>query len=638
MNVSSRMSLAVGLAVLAVAGAVPGVEASDGVLTGYVFDQAGSPLNGVAVEAVHEVPKGSRHRTHTNQDGAFRFAGLAAGRYRVSASAPKLKADTRSGVLVKPGGAATEITLMMEVPGYRNESAVIVEKAPIVSTTRPNVRESFDLESIESMPSTSRDQLHADLATAPSGPPSRFDPNFNTEAYAHQLDNPFLASRDDPLSTFSLDVDTASYANSRRFIQGGSLPPADAVRIEELVNYFPFSYPPPAGDAPLAVAFEVNACPWNPDARLVRIGVRAKDVPVHQRPPSNLVFLVDVSGSMTDENKLPLVKQSLRLLVEALDKRDRVAMVVYAGSSGLVLPSTPASDQQGILAAIDRLEAGGSTNGAQGIELAYQVASRHFIRGGNNRVLLATDGDFNVGVTSQGELVRLIEDKAKGGVFLTVLGFGMGNLKDATMEQLADRGNGNYAYVDSLSEARKVLNEQLAGTLLTVAKDVKLQVEMNPARVAVYRLIGYENRLLRKQDFNDDRKDAGDIGSGHTVTGLYEVVPTSRARGAPDLLTVKVRYKRPDGHVSTKLEWAVTDGGGQLATASPDFRFAAAVAAFGMLLRRSPHAGSASYDLVLSLAQNGPGAGPGKDRGGHRRGFIELVRQAQQIAALQSRL
>jgi Ca-activated chloride channel family protein len=469
---------------------------------------------------------------------------------------------------------------------------------------------------------------------------------FDTEAYARIDESGFRSVADHPLSTFAADVDTASYANVRRFLSGDRLPPADAVRIEELVNYFPYAYPAPTGDAPFAVHTEVMGCPWEPTHRLVRIGLKAKEIPLGERPPSSLVFLIDVSGSMDMPNKLPLVKSSLRLLVEQLREGDRVALVVYAGNSGLVLPATDGARKEEILAAIDRLEAGGTTNGGAGIELAYRIASESFRPGATNRVILATDGDFNVGVTSQGELTRLIEAKARSGVFLSVLGFGHGNLKDSTMEQLADRGNGNYAYIDTIQEARKALVEQLTGTLLTVAKDVKLQVEWNPARASAYRLVGYENRLLAPEDFRDDAKDAGEIGAGHSVTALYEVIPagaeapvrpvdplkyqTPRAPASrsEELLTVKVRYKQPEGRESFPLELAVVDRGASFAVASADGRFAAAVAAFGMLLRESPHRGQASFDAVIAMAEEA-GAAAGDE---HRREFLALARKAKALA------
>ena len=462
----------------------------------------------------------------------------------------------------------------------------------------------------------------------------------NTESYARLDDNPFLEARQNPLSTFSIDVDTASYANVRRLLASGTRPPKDAVRIEELVNYFPFRYPGPTGDAPFAVHAEVLACPWSPTHRLLKLGLKGRELETHTRPAANLVFLLDVSGSMGDPRKLPLLKKALQLLVAQLREDDRVAIVVYAGASGLVLPSTPGSERSRILASLEELTAGGSTNGAAGIQLAYRTAEENFRKDGINRVILATDGDFNVGTSSEGELTRLIEEKAKSGVALTVLGFGMGNYKDSMLEKLADRGNGNYAYVDTLQEAKKVLVEQASGTLVTIAKDVKLQLEFNPARVQAYRLIGYENRLLRSEDFNDDLKDAGELGAGHTVTALYEVVPVGErvdlplvdplkyqrpstpAGGGDELLTVKLRYKHPVGESSRLLSFVVPDA---LTPASPDARFAAAVAEFGMLLRDSPHKGRASWDEVLELA----GASAGDDP--YRREFLALVKQAQAL-------
>jgi Ca-activated chloride channel family protein len=470
------------------------------------------------------------------------------------------------------------------------------------------------------------------------------------ETYDRVAENGFAEVARAPLSTFSIDVDTASYSNTRRFLREGRLPPPDAVRVEEFINYFSYDYPQPTGDAPFSVTAEAADCPWTARHKLVRIGLQGRRVAAGQLPPANLVFLIDVSGSMQDEQKLPLVKSSLRVLAEQLTGRDRVAMVVYAGSSGLVLPSTPGDSRGEILAAIDRLEAGGSTNGGQGLALAYRVAQEHFIQGGINRVVLATDGDFNVGLTSDDELVRLVEEKRRGGVSLSVLGYGMGNLKDSRMEKLADKGNGNYAYVDSLAEARKVLGEQVGGTLYTIAKDVKIQVEFNPRHVAGYRLVGYENRLLRDEEFNDDRVDAGEIGAGHTVTALYEVVPAGQrvgggadelkyqrpapaaepsGAGAGELLTVKLRYKEPEGGASRLLSVGVVDTGASYRNASADFKFASAVAAFGMLLRDSRHKGAATYEGALELARTSAGADPR----GHRAEFLNLVETARSLAA-----
>jgi Ca-activated chloride channel homolog len=477
------------------------------------------------------------------------------------------------------------------------------------------------------------------------GDKDHYRQNFNTEAYDRVVDNPFLRAIQNPLSTFSIDVDTAAYANLRRFLSSGALPPKDSVRIEEMVNYFAYSYSPPKNSDPFSAQVEIASAPWKPEHRLVKVGLKGREIAQDKRPPSNLVFLIDVSGSMQPPNKLPLIKRGLPLLVEKLTENDRVAIVVYAGASGLVLPSTTCDHKAKILAALENLEAGGSTNGGSGIQLAYDTAIANFIKGGTNRVILATDGDFNVGVTNQGELTRLIEEKAKSGVFLSVLGFGMGNYKDSTLEKLADKGNGNYAYIDSLQEARKVLVEEMGGTLITIAKDVKIQVEFNPALVGAYRLIGYENRILRAEDFNDDTKDAGEIGAGHTVTALYEVVPTGKEGELPGVdalkyqkpvattresksgesLTLKLRYKEPDGMTSKLTQVPVSDHGTSWAQASRDFKFASAVAALGMILRDSPYKGNSTLGSVLELAE----AGKGEDKQGYRAEFIELVRTAR---------
>jgi Ca-activated chloride channel family protein len=470
----------------------------------------------------------------------------------------------------------------------------------------------------------------------------------NTEAYAHIVENSFCRANKVPLSTFSVDVDTASYSNVRRFLlQEKQLPPADAVRIEELVNYFPYDYAAPRGDAPVGFTLELGPCPWNAKHHLVRIGVAARKIDAGQMPPRNLVFLIDTSGSMDDANRLPLLQSSLKMLVRQLRKQDRVAMVTYAGTAGLALASTPGDQKKKILDAIGRLNANGSTNGGEGIRLAYRIAQENYISGGVNRVILGTDGDFNVGTTSEGELVRLIEGyKDKQRVFLTILGFGMGNLKDSTLEKLAHHGNGHYAYIDGEKEARKVFVEQGAA-LATVAKDVKLQVEFNPRRVGAYRLIGYENRLLKDQDFNNDKKDAGDMGSGHTVTALYEIVPAGlpvptpgidalKYQTAPKLapaadsdewLTVKMRYKEPEGEMSKLVSQPLAGRPRALAETTADYRFAAAVASFGMLLRESKYRGDATFAAVREQARGALGTNPG----GHRSGFLEMVDAAAKL-------
>lgn len=471
------------------------------------------------------------------------------------------------------------------------------------------------------------------------------------ESYAFARDNDFVPVGLNSLSTFSIDVDTASYANVRRLLAQGTPPPRDAVRIEELLNYFPYRYAAPQDGAPLAATLEVAAAPWRPEHRLVRIGLKAHEVPAAQRPAASLVFLLDVSSSMNQPNKLPLVRQSLRLLIGRLRPDDRVAVVTYAGKAGLVLPSTPVTEARQILNALDALTPEGDSSGSAGIQLAYEVAQANFRADGTNRIILCTDGDFDLGIGSEGDLVRLVEQKAKSGVYLTVLGFGMGNYKDSQLEKLALHGNGSYGYIDTHREAEKLLVEQISSTLVTVARDVKLQVEFNPARVASYRLIGYENRLLRREDFNHESRDAGEIGAGHTVTALYEVVPIEAdpaaaalraddlrygrlvapapgSAAARELLTVKVRYKRPGTLLgwSRTLDFSLTDSGRTFGEASADFRFAAAVAQFGMMLRHSPHRGAATFDDVAAWAAAASGAGD--DPGGYRHEFIELVRKA----------
>jgi Ca-activated chloride channel homolog len=455
------------------------------------------------------------------------------------------------------------------------------------------------------------------------------------EAFAPIVDNPFQDVSKDAQSTFSIDVDTASYANVRRFLNQNALPPKDAVRIEEMLNYFPYNDPPPsaASDDPFAIHSEIAACPWNAQHRLARIGIAARPIDQSRRPSSNLVFLVDVSGSMDQPDKLPLVQWGLQRLVEQLGENDRVAIVVYAAASGLVLPSTSCLHKAQVMSAIDQLRAGGSTNGGAGIQLAYDVATQSFVKNGTNRVVLATDGDFNVGIQDQDKLVELIEAKKKSGVFLSVLGFGMGNLKDSTLEKLADKGNGHYAYIDSPREAYKVLVEEMGSTLITVAKDVKIQVDFSPSRVAQFRLIGYENRRMAHRDFNDDTKDAGEIGAGHHVTALYELVPPAKsprsAESSAQSLIVKLRYKKPSEEASRLIEHRVVDQNVDFGHASDDLKFAAAVAGFGMLLRDSPYKGSLTYDGLLELAQ----PTLAHDPSGYHQEAVELVRKAKALTA-----
>jgi len=471
------------------------------------------------------------------------------------------------------------------------------------------------------------------------------DARMNTEEYGRIQENGFKSVADAPLSTFSIDVDPASYSNMRRFINRGELPPADAIRTEELVNYFSYDYPKPTGNDPVKITVEAGTCTWNTAHRLVRIGLKAKEIPTEQLPASNLVFLVDVSGSMWGANRLDLVKSSLKLLVNNLRNKDKVAIVTYAGSAGVKLEATSGGDKQKIREAIDELTASGSTAGGAGIHLAYQIAKKNFISDGNNRIILCSDGDFNVGVSSAEGLEQLIEKERKSGVHLTVLGYGMGNYKDKKIQVLAEKGNGNHAYIDNLQEANRVLVGEFGATLHTVAKDVKLQVEFNPSQVQAYRLIGYESRLLKDEDFNNDAKDAGDMGAGHTVTAFYEVIPagvkneyvgkvddlkyqkkekmTLKPTGSDELLTVKLRYKASDKDVSRKMELPFVDNKGD--SVSSDFRFASAVAMFGQLLRDSDFKGTADYDKVIKLAKQGLN----NDERGYRREFIRLVEAAK---------
>ncbi|HEX2669386.1 MAG TPA: VWA domain-containing protein [Polyangiaceae bacterium] len=479
---------------------------------------------------------------------------------------------------------------------------------------------------------------------APPAPPAVF----NTENYAHVAENAFSNVADQPLSTFSVDVDTASYSNARRFLNDGTLPPKDSIRIEEWLNYFNYDYPEPVAEEPFSVTSEVSSCPWNGSHRLVRLGLKSQQISQAETPARNLVFLLDVSGSMMPADKLPLLKRGLSLLAENLRQKDTISIVVYAGASGLALPATSGANRARVLEALGRLEAGGSTNGGDGIRLAYATARQHLVKGGINRVLLATDGDFNVGTSSEGELQRLIEEERKSGVFLTVLGFGSGNVKDSAMEMLADKGNGNYAYIDSIAEARKVLVREAGSTLVTIAKDVKLQVEFNPTQVQSYKLIGYENRLLAKEDFNDDQKDAGEIGAGHAVTALYEVVPkgekaappkvdplkyqtapaVSAAAASKEMLTVNIRYKQPTSDTSRKFSRVVVDGGLPLDKTSADFRFSAAVAEAALVLRGAPEIPGASLEAARNLAQGAIGS----DVTGDRHEFVSLLTKARALA------
>ncbi len=471
----------------------------------------------------------------------------------------------------------------------------------------------------------------------------------NDEEYSQFAENKFQLAKTEPLSTFSVDVDAASYSNMRRFINRGSLPEKDAIRVEELVNYFSYNYSEPTGTDPVKISTEVGVCPWDSQNRLVKIGLKARNIAGDNLPASNFVFLIDVSGSMHGATRLGLVKSSLKLLVNNLREKDRVAIVVYAGAAGEVLPSTSGANKQKIREALDNLSAGGSTAGGEGIQLAYKIAKKNLIKNGNNRIILCTDGDFNVGVSSNNGLQKLIEEERKSGVFLSILGYGMGNYKDDKMQTLAQAGNGNHAYIDNLQEANKVLVNEFGATMYTVAKDVKLQIEFNPGKVQAYRLVGYETRLLNKEDFNDDTKDAGEMGAGHTVTAFYEVIPVGVKsnlignvdplkyqknmdinpavyNAQPDLLTVKLRYKEPNSDTSKKIEVPLIDNNGD--NVSDDFRFASAVAMFAQLIKDSQYKGVGSYDKAIALAQKGFGS----DEQGYRREFVRLMETAKGLA------
>ncbi len=697
-------------------------QATTGRITGVITDEvSGHPIEGAQVILVGETVG-----TLTNADGRYLLLNVPAGEHTIRVVLPGFVQQSQTVTVTAGETAASDFTLKasavpmshlvvssiaektrleLERGAYgalkssqkirirganrrrlpSNEPAVYLDGIRMehdlsnrhAPTTFNDLRAS-DIQSIEVREGQAASDLYGPeaangvivITTKPES--DRLD-SFDREGYASVEYNRFLTAAANPRSTFAIDVDRASYSNIRRFLRSGQMPPPDAVRIEELVNYFPYGYEGPKGRHPFAVHTEVAPAPWNPDHLLVKIGIKGRIIDRASLPPSNLVFLLDVSGSMGSPDKLPLLKSALALLIEELRPEDRIAMVVYAGAAGLVLESTPGDQKATILAALNRLSSGGSTAGGAGIRLAYEVARRNWIADGNNRVILATDGDFNVGASSEGDLRRLIEEKREEGTFLTVLGFGTGNYQDAKMEQLADHGNGNFAYIDNLTEARKVLVTEMGGTLHTIAKDVKIQVEFNTERVKAHRLIGYENRMLASEDFNDDTKDAGELGAGHTVTALYEIVlvgvdselaslsvdplrydgtgltgpvaltATSNVLQAwygtvktaaaaavrfitgseAELMYVKLRYKLPDSDKSVLLSQPVYD---DAAPASEDLRFASAVAAFGMILRDSPHC-DADFDDVLAWAKEGLGPDPL----GYRAEFIGMVQTARSL-------
>lgn len=608
-------------------------------ITGTVSDEYGNPIAGVTVTVQGAI----RIATSTASNGSYLINSnklISVLQFSsVGYVTQSVKVKGRSVINVKLRQTVNNLQEVVVV-GYSTQ-----KKMDITGSVTNILAQSYNTYSLQGrVPGIS-------IKGAPGGSPRVNYDKFNTESYDHITENAFHKAKDNPLSTFSIDVDAASYSNVRRFINNGQLPPAGAVRIEEMINYFKYQYPEPENDQPFSITTETADAPWNRKHKLVLIGLQGKKIPTENLPASNLVFLIDVSGSMQSEDKIGLVKKSMKMLVDQLRPQDRVAMVVYAGAAGLVLPSTGGKEKIKIKEAIDALEAGGSTAGGAGIRLAYETAKANFVKKGNNRVILCTDGDFNVGESSDDAMEKLIEEERKSGVYLTVLGYGMGNYKDSKMQKLADKGNGNHAYIDGIGEAKKVLINEFGGTLFTIAKDVKLQVEFNPAMVQGYRLIGYENRILANEDFNDDKKDAGEMGSGHSVTALYEIIPVgiktgflknidtlkyqdnenlfSKASQTDELMTIKFRYKKPSEDNSRLLEVAVKDQQLSIHAASDNFRFAAAVAEFGMLLRNSEFRSTASYDNVLLLARKSKG----NDEEGYRSEFIQLVENVQAIRA-----
>jgi Ca-activated chloride channel family protein len=576
--------------------------------------------------------------TNADADGNYFIQNVAPGTYTLECSYAGYATVKKSNIKVLANKPIV-INFALEAANKLLEEVVVVDEADLIELGKTS--DIVEADEIKNLPYRNVGQVISTSAGVYSGQ------DFNTEEYTYIAENGYKKPTAEPLSTFSIDVDGASYANARRYLKDGSLPPVDAVRVEECINYFSYEYPEPSGEDPFSITTELAESPWNEGHYLLHIGLKGMEKPTEEMPRNNLVFLLDVSGSMQAYNKLELVKKSLKMLVNQLNDDDRIAIVVYAGASGLALPSTKVANKQRVLETLDRLRAGGSTAGAEGIQLAYKVANENFVKNGNNRIILCTDGDFNVGISSQSELVRLIEGKRDNGIFLSVFGFGMGNLKDNKMEQLANHGNGTYNYIDNLNEAQKVFVNEAGSTLLTIAKDVKIQVEFNPENVAAYRLIGYENRLLNAEDFNNDKKDAGEIGAGHTVTAIYEIVPLGvkmpeglsvdplkyqkaekrNVKLGAELATVKFRYKQPMGSKSKLLSVVVKNQPQSFKQSSTNMRFSAAVASWAMLLRNSPFQGNTSYDSILDWSLTSRGT----DEFGYRGEFIQLVRLSKEL-------
>jgi Ca-activated chloride channel family protein len=613
-------------------------------VTGYVYDSQGVPVNGVSVTI-----KGKNIGTTTDAAGyfsiqvpdassilVFQSVGFVSHEAKIPAKGElKIKLKDNEQLLQEVVVTASGVTRKKEMTGAVTADQLEGKSAGvnINSNGAPGNGTSIRIRGYAS--STHRNG-YKQYMPAP----------VDREGYDRIDENGFKSVQDDPLSTFSIDVDAASYSNVRRFLNQGSLPPAGAVRVEEMINYFQYGYEQPKGEHPFSVYTELGDCPWKPDHKLLLVGLQGKRIETTNLPSSNITFLIDVSGSMSDPNKLPLVKEAMKMLTDQLREKDRVSIVVYAGAAGLVLTPTSGADKTKIKDAIERLEAGGSTAGGAGIQLAYKTAKENFIRDGNNRVVLCTDGDFNVGMSSDDEMVRLIEKEKESGVFLTVLGFGMGNYQDAKMQKLADKGNGNHAYIDQINEAKKVFINEFGGTMFTIAKDVKFQLEFNPSKVQGYRLIGYENRMLNKEDFNNDKKDAGEMGSGHTVTALYEIIPAgvvtdllkdvdplkysakdNKVKDHSELLTIKLRYKKPDENISKLMVVPVAYHPIALKNTSGQFKLASAVASFGMILSGSNFKGSSDFKMVRNLASSALG----NDPGGYRQEFLQLNEKASKL-------
>ncbi|NQU66320.1 MAG: von Willebrand factor type A domain-containing protein [Candidatus Marinimicrobia bacterium] len=613
-------------------------------IRGRVTDFKNNPLTGAQV-FIECISVG----TMCDRDGNYIILNVPVGTYDVEVAMIGYRNEIKSNIVVTEGDSTLVNFQLIEQP-IQGESVEMRAWAPKIERGGTSLAMSHSPDSFYLLSDSGTHRKNSQnkqyRRSQSSNYFDKFPKDFNTEGYDYINENTFKDVKQNPLSTFSIDVDNASYSNVRRLITDRhQLPPKDAVRIEELINYFTYDYPQPEGKDPFSIITEISECPWNEESRLIHIGLQGREVDYENLKPSNLVFLIDVSGSMSDQNKLPLLKKSFKLLVNSLDDHDRIAIVVYASSSGEVLSSTPVYQKDRIMTALDKLRAGGSTAGGEGIQLAYQIAKENYIKNGNNRVILATDGDFNVGVSNTADLVQLIEDKRKDGIYLTITGFGMGNYKDDKMEQLSNAGNGNYFYIDNIKEAEKVFVKEMRANLFTIAKDVKIQIEFNPANIKAYRLIGYENRALANENFNDDKKDAGELGAGHTVTVLYEVIPagfnervklidelryqqnivTEESYYSSELATVKLRYKKPGKDVSKSIHKFLYDSDISLFESSDNFRFSAAVAGFGMLLRDSEFKGELTYQQVISMAKHSKG----KDENGNRNEFIRMVESCQ---------